>query len=61
MAESGREEIGGKIDASDKSPTIARSTLDSLVIGVKVREAAERPEMGSITEGLKMAAASGGR
>ena len=31
------------------------------MIGVKVREAAERPEMGAITEGLKMAAASGGR
>ena len=52
--DSGREETDG-------SPSIPRSTLDSLVMGVKVREAAERPEMGAITEGLKKAAASGGR
>ena len=58
MAGGGREEVEG----SRESPSIPRSTLDSLVMGVKVREAAECPEMmGTITEGLKMAAASGGR
>jgi hypothetical protein len=58
VAGGGREEV----DGNRESPSIPRSTLDSLVMGVKVREAAECPEMmGTITEGLKMAAASGGR
>lgn len=43
------------------SPSIPRIELDSMVMGVKVRETAERPEIGSITEGLKLTAASGGR
>lgn len=51
------EEVG----VGGESPSIPRSALDSLVLGIKVREAAERPEMGSITEGLKLTAASGGR
>ena len=50
-----------EVDEGRRSPSIPRSTLDSLVMGVKVREAAERPEMGSITEGLRLTAASGGR
>ena len=52
---------GGGKEETDGSPSISRSDLDSMVLGVKVREAAERPEMVTITEGLKMAAASGGR
>lgn len=51
------EADGGEGD----SPSIPRTALDSIVMGVKVREAAERPEMGSITAGLKLTAASGGR
>ena len=57
MGGGGREEV----DGSGESPSIPRSALDNLVIGFKVREAAERPEMSTITEGLKLAAASGGR
>lgn len=48
-------------DEENASPTIPRSELDSMVLGVKVREAVERPEMGSITEGLRQTVASGGR
>ena len=52
------EEVDG---SHGDSPSIPRSELDSMVMGVKVREAAERPEMGSITEGLRLTVASGGR
>ena len=53
-----KEDVDG---TSSESPSIPRSELDSIVMGVKVREAAERPGMGTITEGLRLTAASGGR
>ena len=61
-------------DAGRESPSIARGALDDLVMGRcgsreggeegrvgKVKEAVDRPEMSSITEGLKLSVASRGR
>ena len=53
--------VEDEVDFAGDSPSIPRSALDGMVLGVKVRDVAERPEMGSITEGLRLTAASGGR